>query len=712
MDSALKPVKRPADEPADGIHSHSQGEPASQPRKKYYRADLDEDSDDEFKQYRSENRRANANAGARSTQAQSQTQPQAQEGNALPETEGGDEDDDYVPYVPVRERMKEQMAKVIGVDHRKLASAGASTSEGSSDVNAEANAAAAAAAAAAAGEGGPTPFTLDRFEAPARPTVSLLDQHVELQKQGDGVVESELDKRLREEEEIFRNVTEKTALMGAAEIAKGVVYTESMPKSWRPPRYIEALTDDERQKIWEEMHIIVEGDDIPPPIKTFREMKLPKSIIKHLAKRGIKAPTPIQIEGIPVALSGRDMIGIAFTGSGKTLVFSLPIVMFALEQELKLGFTSGEGPYGLILVPSRELAKQTYDNLQAYAKVLATEGFPLLRVALCMGGVNMREQLDSMRDGVHLMVATPGRLIDLLQKGKVNLDICRYLTLDEADRMIDMGFEEDMRTIFSFFKAQRQTLLFSATMPKKIQDFAKSALVRPVIVNVGRAGAANLDVVQDVEYVNVEARLVYLLQCLQKTAPPVIIFAEKKADVDEIHEYLLLKGVEAVAIHGGKSQEEREWAIRSFKDHLKDVLVATDIAAKGLDFPDIQHVINFDMPEEIETYVHRIGRTGRCGKTGTASTFVNKTVPESVLLDVKHLLIEAHQKIPPFLQQLQSEAEQYLHIGSTRGCQFCGGLGHRIAECPKLEAQQKQKLVGSKDYLGRGGGGDGGGGGY
>ena len=208
--------------------------------------------------------------------------------------------------------------------------------------------------------------------------------------------------------------------------------------------------------------------------------------------------------------------------------------------------------------------------------------------------------------------------------------------------MIDMGFEEDIRTIFSFFKGQRQTLLFSATMPKKIQHFAKSALVKPITINVGRAGAASMNVTQDVEYVKQEAKVVYLLDCLQKTAPPVLIFAEKKQDVDQIHEYLLLKGVEAVAIHGGKDQEERSKAVEQFRNMEKDVLVASDVASKGLDFQNIQHVINFDMPEDIENYVHRIGRTGRSDTKGLATTFVNKTTEHSVLLDLKHLLLEAN----------------------------------------------------------------------
>lgn len=303
-----------------------------------------------------------------------------------------------------------------------------------------------------------------------------------------------------------------------------------------------------------------------------------------------------------------------------------------------------------------------------------------------------------------MITATPGRLMDMLDKKMLNLEVCRYLCLDEADRMIDMGFEEDVRTIFSYFKGQRQTLLFSATMPKKIQNFARSALVKPVTVNVGRAGAANLDVIQEVEYVKQEEKMIFILACLQKTQPPVLIFAEKKQDVDAIHEYLLLKGVEAVSIHGGKDQEERVVSVEQYVHGKKDVLVATDIASKGLDFPNIQHVINYDMPDDIENYVHRIGRTGRCGKTGMATTFINKTCDESILLDLKHLLIEAKQKVPDFLANLQSENEQYLNIGGEVGCSYCGGLGHRITDCPKLEAIQNKQAqnIGRKDYLASG----------
>ena len=267
-----------------------------------------------------------------------------------------------------------------------------------------------------------------------------------------------------------------------------------------------------------------------------------------------------------------------------------------------------------------------------------------------------------------------------------------------------MGFDEDIKNIFSFFSQQRQTVIFSATMPKKIQDFAREALVKPVLVNVGRAGAANLDVIQEVEYVKQEAKIVYLLQVLQKTAPPVLIFAENKRDVDDIHEYLLLKGVAAVSVHGDKSQEERNESIKAFKDGGKDVLVATDVAAKGLDFPDIQHVVNFDMPKEIETYVHRIGRTGRCGKTGVATTFINKNVDEKLLLDLKHLLMEAKQRVPPVLMALDDPMEHLVGTGADGACQYCGGLGHRVSDCPKLDRERKQLAGPRKDLLGSKGG--------
>ncbi|XP_032952379.1 probable ATP-dependent RNA helicase DDX41 isoform X2 [Rhinolophus ferrumequinum] len=496
-------------------------------------------------------------------------------------SEAEDEDDeDYVPYVPLRQRRQLLLQKLL--QRRRKGAAEEEQQDSGSEPRG------------------------DEDDIPLGPqsNVSLLDQHQHLKEKAEARKESAKEKQLKEEEKILESVAEGRALMSVKEMAKGITYDDPIKTSWTPPRYVLSMSEERHERVRRKYHILVEGDGIPPPIKSFKEMKFPAAILRGLKKKGIHHPTPIQIQGIPTI-------------------------------------------------------------------------------------------------GVHMMVATPGRLMDLLQKKMVSLDICRYLALDEADRMIDMGFEGDIRTIFSYFKGQRQTLLFSATMPKKIQNFAKSALVKPVTINVGRAGAASLDVIQEVEYVKEEAKMVYLLECLQKTPPPVLIFAEKKADVDAIHEYLLLKGVEAVAIHGGKDQEERTKAIEAFREGKKDVLVATDVASKGLDFPAIQHVINYDMPEEIENYVHRIGRTGRSGNTGIATTFINKACDESVLMDLKALLLEAKQKVPPVLQVLHCGDESMLDIGGERGCAFCGGLGHRITDCPKLEAMQTKQVsnIGRKDYL-------------
>jgi len=436
---------------------------------------------------------------------------------------------------------------------------------------------------------------------------------------------------------------------------------------------------------------------VPAPIPKFKHMRFPPAIIKGLTAKKIKYPTPIQMQALPAVLSGRDCIGIAYTGSGKTLVFALPMIMFSMEEELKMPLVCGEGPLGIIICPSRELATQTYENILHFTKYLSEDGWPCMNTVLCMGGQRM-EQIDRLK-GVHMMVATPGRLKDCLEKKRFSFLLLKYWCLDEADRLMDVGFEDDIRDILSFCSHQIQKVFFSATMPQKVRDLAKKSMVEPIIINVGRAGAANLDVIQEVEYVKDEAKIVYLLECLKKTAPPVLIFCSNQCDVDDVHEYLLLKGVACCSIHAGKDMDERRHAIKSFQaQECVDVLVATDVASKGLDFPDIRHVINFDMPKEIEDYIHRIGRTGRCGKTGVATTFININVPEITLYDLLGLLIEAKQKIPPILASIMKSGDaEYEDIDGTVGCHYCGGLGHRIMKCPKLAAARKGKNQGFVD---------------
>ena len=554
-------------------------------------------------------------------------------------------------------------------------------------------------------------------EAPVREQRSLISQAAELRSAKKNVDKKSLKQIEQEvlEAALLKeaNQVQTNALQSNTEIAEGSDFRESIKTSWTCPRYIADQPESVHIATREKWHIIVEGEDCPPPIKTFKEMKIPECLLEYMEKKNIARPTPIQVQALPALFSGRDVIGIAFTGSGKTLTFSLPLIMYALEEEMNMPLQGGEGPVGLILCPSRELARQTYENLEHLLGAFGTGKtggkYPEIRSTLIIGGEDKRAQTELFyNQGVHCIVATPGRVNDLLNQGKLSMDICKYLVLDEGDRMLDMGFDEEVHAVINRFKRQSQKVIFSATMPQKFQDFAKGTLLRPLLVNVGRAGAANLDVIQEVEYVKNEAKVMYLLECLQKTAPPVVIFCERKGDVDEIHEYLLVKGVDAASIHGGKDQEERNEAIRLYKDLKKDVLVATDIAAKGLDFPDIQHVINFDMPGEIENYVHRIGRTGRCGKTGVATTFINKDVPESALLDLKHLLDEAKQRVPPVLQALQDADADVGDVGGIKGCAFCGGLGHRITECPKLEKDAKRIGGSKKDSIVSGGSGYGG----
>ncbi|EAU88435.1 DEAD-box protein abstrakt [Coprinopsis cinerea okayama7 len=592
-----------------------------------------------------------------------------------PEKEPSDDDDNYVPYVPVAKRREEKFAKLqswgvrAGRDRpKKLEDEAAEKEDELKEEEAR------------------------REKARRERTLLLEAQQVHLKKQAEDSKKTADQKAAEEDAEILEAIKSRRKLASDLELAKGIRYTEPLKTSWRPPGFIRERSAEKNQAIRDKYHIIVEGEDVPPPIESFRDMKIPDPILQYLKSKNIKNPTPIQLQGIPAAFSGRDIIGIAFTGSGKTLAFCMPLIMLALEEEAKLPFVQGEGPVGIILCPSRELASQTYENIQTWCTSLSQSGkYPQLNCLLCIGGVSMSEQSRVLNKGLHIVVATPGRLIDMLEKKRFTFNNCKYLCMDEADRMIDLGFEDDVRNIMSFFKRQRQTLLFSATMPKKIQDFATESLIKPILVNVGRAGAANLDVLQVVEYVKQEAKMVYLLECLQKTPPPVIIFSENKNEVDDIQEYLLLKGVEAVAIHGSKTQEERQYAIKAFKSGAKDVMVASGVASKGLDFNDIQHVIIFSMPKEIEDYVHQIGRTGRSGKTGIATTFVNMNTPEQTLLDLKYLLIEAGQKVPPFLASI--EDPRVAQGRSVQGCPVCGGLGHGISNCPKLEETQRRTMA-------------------
>ncbi len=304
--------------------------------------------------------------------------------------------DDFKPYVSVKERRKQNLVKLgrltaVQEEEKQIIDRLSSGNSSENEMNEE-------------------DIVKQEEEILAKSqSTSLLLQHSKLKKLAEAKQETEKEKRLKEEEQLLQSVKEHTALMGAAELAKGIQYLDPIKTSWNPPRFIEERSELDHERIRKKYGILVEGEFPPPPIKTFQAMKFPKGIIKGLEDGNIVKPSPIQMQGIPAVLKGRDLIGIAYTGSGKTLVFVLPIIMFALEQEKRLPFVRNEGPYGLIVCPSRELAKQIHENVEYYARCLHKDGMPLLRSCICMGGVPASEALDVIKKGVHIMVATPGR---------------------------------------------------------------------------------------------------------------------------------------------------------------------------------------------------------------------------------------------------------------------------------------------------------------
>ena len=324
-------------------------------------------------------------------------------------------------YVPLKKRREEQLKRLHGASGSR-----GSTPSSRREDSADAEAAAAAAAAPIDPE---TLAELERERKRKERTLLAEAQDVKAKKALEDALKTEEDKKAEEENKILAAIAARRKLASDLELAQGVQYTESLPTSWTAPRWIAERSEGKNEKIREKYHIMAEcgeqGDRIPPPIPEFKNMKLPKPILDYLKEKKIKAPTPIQLQGIPVGFSGRDMIGVAFTGSGKTLAFSLPILMRALEEEKKLPFVQGEGPVGLIVCPSRELARQTHEGFLAMSEKLVQGGYPQIRALLAIGGVNMADQHNALNNGLHVVVATPGRLQDLLKKKTFNLDGCK-----------------------------------------------------------------------------------------------------------------------------------------------------------------------------------------------------------------------------------------------------------------------------------------------
>ncbi|KAL7138650.1 hypothetical protein ABFS83_10G178000 [Erythranthe nasuta] len=418
---------------------------------------------------------------------------------------------------------------------------------------------------------------------------------------------------------------------------------------------------------YEDIPVETSGDNVPPPVNTFADIEWGDAINMNIKRCKYVKPTPVQRHAIPISLAGRDLMACAQTGSGKTAAFCFPIISGIINGNHppnKQRGTRTVFPLALILSPTRELTVQIQGEAAKFAFQTG------VRVVVAYGGAPIHGQLRELEKGVDILVATPGRLVDLLERAKVSLQMIRYLALDEADRMLDMGFEPQIRKIVEQMdmppRGIRQTLLFSATFPKEIQRLASDFLSNYIFLAVGRVGSSTDLIVQRVEFVQECDKRSHLMDLIHAQRANgvhgkqalTLVFVETKKGADALEHWLCLNDFPATTIHGDRTQQEREYALKSFKSGRTPMLVATDVAARGLDIPHVAHVINFDLPNDIDDYVHRIGRTGRAGKTGLATAFFNEN-NMSMAKPLAELMKEANQEVPDWLTRFASRASSY-----------------------------------------------------
>ena len=376
------------------------------------------------------------------------------------------------------------------------------------------------------------------------------------------------------------------------------------------------------------------------PAVRFEDFGLSADILRALADQGYVHPTPIQVQAIPIVLQGRDVMGAAQTGTGKTAGFSLPIIQLLLSQASASASPARHPVRALILTPTRELADQVADNVKAYSRHTP------LRSTVIFGGVDMAPQTAALRAGVEIVIATPGRLLDHVQQKTLNLSQTQILVMDEADRMLDMGFLPDLQRIINLLPKERQSLMFSATFSPEIKKLANSFLNNPVTIEVARSNATADKVTQVLYKVDEEAKRDAVAHIIrERSLKQVIVFSNTKIGASRLSRHLEKEGIKAAAIHGDKTQNERMAALDAFKQGGIEVLVATDVAARGLDIAELPCVINFDLPYNAEDYVHRIGRTGRAGASGDAiSLYSDKDT--RLLSDIEKLIKHTISRLP------------------------------------------------------------------
>ncbi|RYP63704.1 hypothetical protein DL770_009318 [Monosporascus sp. CRB-9-2] len=451
---------------------------------------------------------------------------------------------------------------------------------------------------------------------------------------------------------------------------------------------------------YDDIPVEASGHDVPEPVLSFSNPPLDDHLIRNIELAHYKVPTPVQKYSIPIVMGGRDLMACAQTGSGKTGGFLFPILSQAFltgPSPMPVGAAGGgygrqrkAYPTSLILAPTRELVSQIYDEARKFAYR------SWVRPCVVYGGADIGTQLRQIERGCDCLVATPGRLVDLIERGRISLQNIKYLVLDEADRMLDMGFEPQIRRIVEGEDMpsvqSRQTLMFSATFPRDIQMLARDFLKDYVFLSVGRVGSTSENITQKVEYVeDVDKRSVLLDILHTHGGGLTLIFVETKRMADSLSDFLINQNFPATSIHGDRTQRERERALEMFRNGRCPILVATAVAARGLDIPNVTHVINYDLPTDIDDYVHRIGRTGRAGNTGHSTAFFNRG-NRGVVRELIDLLKEANQEVPAFLETIAREGS------------FGGGRGGRGGGRGRGQAA-------NRDFRKFGGGGGGGGGG-
>ncbi|XP_040382005.1 DEAD-box ATP-dependent RNA helicase 52B [Oryza brachyantha] len=461
---------------------------------------------------------------------------------------------------------------------------------------------------------------------------------------------------------------------------------------------------------YEDIPVETSGHDVPPPVNTFAAIDLGDALNENIRRCKYVKPTPVQRYAIPISMAGRDLMACAQTGSGKTAAFCFPIISGIMKSRPPPRSRGSRTAYplALILSPTRELSVQIHEEARKFAYQTG------VKVVVAYGGAPINQQLRELERGVEILVATPGRLMDLLERARVSLQMIKYLALDEADRMLDMGFEPQIRKIVEQMdmppRGERQTMLFSATFPKEIQRMASDFLADYIFLAVGRVGSSTDLIVQRVEFVLEADKRSYLMDLLHAQRANgthgkqalTLVFVETKRGADALENWLCNNCFPATSIHGDRTQQEREYALRSFKSGATPILVATDVAARGLDIPHVAHVINFDLPNDIDDYVHRIGRTGRAGKSGLATAFFNES-NTSLARSLSELMQEANQEVPQWL-------ERYAARSSYGG--GGGGRNRRSGGGARFGGRDFRRDRGSSGGGYGGGGGAYGGGGY